>query len=52
MLLVTGVNKVNSYSVQLKFSGESKFRVEFDNKAYLTHFALYQQISIMNALAY
>ena len=30
--LLWGENKVNSYSVQLKFSWDHKFRVEFDNK--------------------
>ena len=32
-LLVRGGNKVNFYSVQLKFSWECKFGVEFDNNS-------------------
>ena len=31
VIVVTGENKVKSYSVQLKFSWVSKFGVEFDN---------------------
>ena len=39
---MTGENQVNSYSVQLKFSWECKFRVEFDNIPFLCIFLQYK----------
>ena len=37
VLLVTGENKVNSYSDQLKLGLVCKFGVEFDNKAGMSY---------------